>query len=99
MSSDEVRTAGPLERLVSLEQKKRRSLAEIREEHRPMYSRKRLGHHPVSGHTLWGCELTCACGFAIRWNEGKRETEQAWRDHTREVWLSEKADMQANAGA
>lgn len=60
-------------------------LQQVRETHRPTYRRKRLGCHPINGRTLWGCEVACACGWTLKWNESKRETERAWREHTREI--------------
>lgn len=67
-------------------------LQRVREQHRPRYVPFRRGKSPLTGRSLSGCTVTCACGWSYRSNEGKADAVAAWRDHTREVADQEAAE-------
>ena len=54
--------------------------------HAPRYSRRQLGCAPISGRPTYAVSVKCKCGWELNWNEGRPETEKAWRQHSRAEW-------------
>lgn len=54
-----------------------------RDEHIATYTRRQLGRSVLFNRPLYGWTVTCACGWSIKVNDGKREAQAHFSEHRR----------------